>query len=621
MFDLIRRNARLRYAMLAVVAVPLSFVGGEFLVGSQEAAISVGSSEIDHSRFDREIQRMYDDLRGRGVDVDNLSDELRRLAVSNLINETVSFLLQEESIKRKNLIATDEEVRKAIARTEDFQDESGVFSPDVFSALVADEHEFILEIRKQISRQRFFDWFRVGGIVSERSLSWYAAFLLQDRSVSHAEYPLDEFKSAVAVSDAEVQGYYSENLEDYVESERGRAHYFRLDLADFAKNMEVEEEEIELAYEDLLAATQENKSVRVGHILIESGDGAEELAAQIARDAQADPEAFAELAAKHSQDAGSAQIGGDLGFISRGDFDPALEDAMFALGVDEVSDPVESSFGLHVLKVTDMRSEAPEGSLEQMRDELAERIRREKAEEEFVQIVDEINERLYLEVDRLNIVAAEYGLQIEETDWLDPAASTEAGGEADSSPFDAPEILGTLFSPAHREGENTELMPTGEDAFIAARMAEYFPPRQKPFEEVAEEVREQVVLAQATRLAIDKISEDAENLREGKSLPLAWSETETFNLVEPSESGTYTDVDLEAIRRLDTTEGLPAYTYTPSEDAIRLIRVESIDTVPPDEATLEATRRVLLDVRGHIERLGYLEALVEEVPVVINVET
>jgi len=615
MFDLIRRNNRLRYSLVVLVTIPLAFVGGNFLVGGTDAAIRVGSTELDRERFERGRARMLENLREQGIDVDNLTPELQQAATDNFVSETISQLLQVEAVKRKSLVATDEEVRRMIAGMEEFR-EDGAFSVDLFDSLVPEERAFLQEVRQQVLLNRFYGWFADGGVVSERALAWYAAFLLQQREVSYVDYPLSDFEEAEEIPDAELIAYYEENLRDYVEPERGRAEYVSLTLDDLLDDVpDPTDEEIGQAHADLVAASGEQER-RVSHILLASAEDA----ARIAADARADPGRFADLAAEFSEDAGSALNGGDLGFVAAGDLDPSLEDALWALEVGEVSDPVESEFGTHILLFTEFRAGEEVAPLEEMREELADRLRRESATAEFAALAEEISERLYVEVDRLAPVAEEYGLEVLETDWL--SRDVPAGGEeGNAPPFDDEQLLATLFSPVHREGESTEMIPLDDDAYVAARMAEYSPVRQMEYEEVADEVRESLAEAKALERAVEKVREDVDKLREGEALPLLWSPTFEFDLVGDGAPEEFSARDLESVRRIDPSEGFPAYAFTLADDALRVIRVERVVQVPPEEEeAAEQARENASIARGNVERLGYLEHLSGEVPIVIRTE-
>lgn len=614
MYDLIRSSSQFKYVVVVLIVVPLGLFGANFLVGGAgDAVISVGAAEMNREEYQYRQRLALDELRSRGVDVDNMPPDVERAFRSRLVSELVSMLLRREAIDRKSLVAMDAEVRDLILGYEDFQDE-GEFSREVFDSLVTDENEFVRQVRAQAREVQFDEVFHRSGVVSERSLAWYVAFQLQERKVSLVEFTLDDFRAEVDASDSEIQEHYTENPD--LVPERGRIEYFVYSLDEFAKDREVDDEEVGLAYADLQAAASEDEQRRASHILVGSlpEDEALALLSDLAAQAQGDPARFAELAAEHSEDPGSSSVGGDLGHLLLGDLEPELDEALFALEVGEVSGPVRSEAGFHVLMLTDIRPGFPVGTLEENEEELRAEIRRDKAADDFDAQIEEINERLFIETGGLARIAQQHGLEHKQTDWL----LSGEGLEDNPPPFDQPDVLAEIFSPEGREGINTALIPSGEDEFVAARMFQYEPERIRTLDEVREDVREAVITQKALQRAQVEILETIESLREGEDPGLDWGESVVINLMDIDEESGLTIEDVDTIRRTDLSEGLPAYTVAAGEDSIRLIRIEEVETVAPTAEDHDAVRDDVLGLRGRLEQIGYLEELREDVPIVVR---
>lgn len=608
MYDLIRSSPQFKYLVVGLIVIPLGFFGANYLAGGTgDAVILVGSSEISREEYRYRYRVALDEMRSRGADVDNMAPETERAFRSRLVSELVSMLLYREAVNRKRLVATDDEVRDLILGYEEFQDE-GEFSREVFDSLVTDENAFVGQVRAQARESQFDGVFRGAGVVSERSLAWYLAFQLQERTVSVVDFPLDDFRAEVSATDEEIQEHYTENPE--LVPERGQVEYFVYSLDGFSQDREVSDEEVGLAYEDLQAAAAEDEQRRASHILLESAaaDEARARLAGLAAQAAGDPGRFAELAAEHSEDPGSSSVGGDLGFVLRGDLEPSLDDALFALGVGEVSEPVESEAGVHLLMVTEIRPGFPVGSREEMDGELRAEIRRDKAAEDFDLQIEQINERLFVESAGLGRIAHENGLEVKRTDWL---AKGEDAAE-NPPPFDQADVLAEVFTAESREGINTALIPFGDDEFVAARMFRYEPERIKALDEVREEIGERVVTGKALDKARDEILETIESLREGEDPGVDWGESRVVNLLldeEEAEDSALTAEDLDTIRRTDLSEGLPAYTVAAGDDSIRLIRIEGVETVAPTAEDHDSVRDEIRGLRGRMEQIGYLEEL------------
>lgn len=138
------------------------------------------------------------------------------------------------------------------------------------------------------------------------------------------------------------------------------------------EDIEVTDEEIEQRYERL--ATE----IEASHILVEDEELANDLYEQLLDGAD-----FAELAEEHSVDPGSSSEGGELGYFSPGDMVPEFEEEAYSLGTDEISEPVQSEFGWHIITVSDVRdSEAEIEPLEDIRDTLRTEIALSQIDEE-----------------------------------------------------------------------------------------------------------------------------------------------------------------------------------------------------------------------------------------------
>ena len=162
---------------------------------------------------------------------------------------------------------------------------------------------------------------------------------------------------------------------------------------------EVTDQAIQAKYESM--AVQFNRpQVELQHILVKQQDLANQLVEQI----KAGEIGFLEAAKAHSQDRGLAQHGGDIGWTSRAPM-PALKDAWENAPVGEVTGPIESRLGYHILKVTDRRDKVP---LEEVRDQLEERVK--------IEAMRSTRDKLMSEA---------------ELTWAGEASGTEAGGDMD----------------------------------------------------------------------------------------------------------------------------------------------------------------------------------------------
>ncbi|HAS75094.1 MAG TPA: peptidylprolyl isomerase, partial [Marinobacter adhaerens] len=227
------------------------------------------------------------------------------------------------------------------------------------------------------------------------------------------------------------------------------------------------------------AADLASEERRASHILIEEGSDADETMATI-QERLAAGESFADLAREYSIDTVSAEDGGDLGYAGRGIYAEPFEEALFALEEGEVSEPVRTSFGVHLIRLEDVReSEVP--SLDEMEDQLRRELAREKAREQFAEVRAELADSAYA-ADDLAGPAEELGLEVREANGV-----TRDGGQA---PFDHAGLVRQLFSEDVLDaGYNTELIDVGDNVSVVARVNKYHEAEQLPLDQVRDQIR------------------------------------------------------------------------------------------------------------------------------------
>ena len=231
---------------------------------------------------------------------------------------------------------------------------------------------------------------------------------------------------------------------------------------------------------------------RSSHILLATKEEAEKIAAE----ARKNPQGFADLAKKHSQDTGSAANGGDLGMNPRGTLaSKALEDAIFKLKPNEIGDVVQSEFGFHVVRVTAIQP-GKVRSLEDARKELAAEIVKQKGAKKFAEAAEGFNNMVYEQSDSLKPAAERYKLKIASTGWFSRQAPGEIG------PLAHPKLLAALFSPdSTKQRRNTDAVEVAPGVLVAARVLEYQPEALRPFAEVKADVERRLARREAAALA------------------------------------------------------------------------------------------------------------------------
>jgi peptidyl-prolyl cis-trans isomerase D len=239
-------------------------------------------------------------------------------------------------------------------------------------------------------------------------------------------------------------------------------------------------------------------------------DAARNKAQALLAELQKTPNQFAEIARKNSQDAGSAAKGGDLDFFGRGAMVKPFEEAVFALKKGDISGIVETEFGFHIIRLTDIK--VPEQkTFESQRAKLEVEVRGQLAQRKFAEAAEQFTNLVYEQSDSLKPVAERLKLEVQ--------LATNIGREAVAAPTAAnhPKLLAAVFSQDSIEKKrNTEAVELAPNVLAAARMTSYSPARTLPLEEVKARVRDQLVAQQSAERAR---AEGTAKLAEWKSAP------------------------------------------------------------------------------------------------------
>jgi peptidyl-prolyl cis-trans isomerase D len=378
----------------------------------------------------------------------------------------------------------------------------------------------------------------------------------EQRQVQVARFGPADFVSQINPSDADLEAYYKANAEKFQSLERADIEYVVLNLAAVQKDIVVPEAELKTYYEQNSARLAGLEERRASHILINvdkaapaaERDAARAKAQALLAEVQKAPAQFAELARKNSQDTGSAAKGGDLDFFGRGAMVKAFEDAAFALKKGETSGVVETEFGFHIIRLTDIK-QPEQKSFESQRAKLEQEVRAQLAQRKFAEAAEQFTNIVYEQSDSLKPVAERLKLEVQHATNL--GRDVVAGNTAANNP----KLLAAVFSPDSIEKKrNTEAVELAPNVLAAARITSYSPARTLPLDEVKARVREQVVNQQATERAR---SEGATKLAEWKASPDAAKLPAAIVVSRESKQAQPTALVEAALRA--STQALPAW--------------------------------------------------------------
>lgn len=519
MLQQMREQARgvFGWIILGAIVVVLTLFGfGAFtaFVSSEPTVAEVGDSEITRAELEQGIDRQRRQLlAAMGPDADPALLDDARLGDRVLANLVQRRLLL-EGARAAGMVVTEREVDRMIVGMDEFRTE-GQFDPERFRFVLGSAGMTPPGFRRALKDDLLIEQLAGGlgdsSFITQRELADMAALLLQQRDSAWLRFDPERFMEQVELDESLLRDFYERHLDDYFAEEQVHLRYVMLERDAIVDGVDITDAAVRGAYERELEAFEGQERRRASHILINSGDErseAEALAkAEALRERIVAGEDFAELAREYSDDPGSAPDGGDLGMAGRDTFVPAFERALFGLAeVAEVSEPVVTQFGVHLIRLEEIASSEPP-TFERRRPALEARLQEEVAQVRFSELRQELD-TLAFETPDLEEPASTLGLEI-----LEVGPFTRAGGEGI---FANQALLDAAFSrEVLEEGYNSSAIELGDGVVVVLRVAEREPAHQRDYEEVAEAVRTDFLAVESRRLAREAADAALARLQDG----------------------------------------------------------------------------------------------------------
>lgn len=536
MLQAIRERAQgwIAYAIVGLISIPFALwgVNSYFSEGGTQNVITIGDREIGQAEFRNAYSNQQASLRqmmGENYRPDLINEEqMREQVVQGLIENEVLI----QSAQSRGFRIGDQQVAQIIQGEQSFQ-RDGRFDRALFDIYLRNQGEsadsFGYRLKRSLLRGQLEGGLRGSAFVVESDLVRFAQLRNQRRSAEYLVVPTARF-SELSPTEGEIQKYYEENLARFVTPHRVKVEYLELKLDAIAANMKPEEALLRQRYEEQQSRFGRPEDRQVSHILVTLEDGrsdeeAKEKASQL-RQRILDGESFEALAKAESDDPGSAEQGGDLGFIGRGIMDPEFERAAYALGLSDISEPVRTGFGYHVLKINAVKPGSVK-PFEEVRSELEKEVQREMAENPFFEQSEILASATYENPDTLSVAAERLGLQIQQSDWFSAAGGDGVAGY--------PRVTQSAFSEdVLSGGNNSELLEIAADHLMVVRVIEQKPSAQQSLEEVRETIVKALSGQNAAQRSAELGSAILKRLEAGESLK-AISESENIELQRVEE--------------------------------------------------------------------------------------
>lgn len=615
MLQNIRDNSQgwIAKTIIGIIVALMAFTGIEAIFqasgNNKQDVAKVNGEEITQTELSQAVDMQRRQLMQQlGKDFDaSLLDEklLRDAALKGLIDR--KLLLQGAADSKFGF--SEAALDQVILQTPEFQVD-GKFNAERFDQVIRQLGYSRMQFRQMLTQEMLIGQVRAGiagsGFVTDAEVLAFARLEKQTRDFATVNIKADP--AAVKLTDDEVKAYYDQHAKEFMTPDQVVIDYLELKKSSFFDQVSVKDDELQAAYEKETANLAEQR--RAAHILIEVNDKVTEAQAKAKiEDIQAPlakGEKFEALAKEFSQDPGSANNGGDLGFAGPGVYDPDFETALYGLKQDQVSAPVRTTFGWHLIKLLGV--EAPEvPSFASLKDKLTRELKAQQVEQRFVEATKQLEDAAF-EASDLAQPASDLKLTVHTS-----APFGREGGEGVAANR---AVVTAAFSPeVLDEGANSSAIELDPETIIVLRAKEHLKPAQLPLENVAAAIRTQMTKERASAAAKAHADELIASLRDGKTAldqPVdgqAWKVTEAATRGQDSIDPAV----LQALFRMPkpVAKDKPTFTTVTLRDgSLVIVRLNGVNeaAAPTDEEKAQY-RRFLASRIGQQDFAAYRKQL------------
>jgi peptidyl-prolyl cis-trans isomerase D len=496
------------WVILIIICVPFALWGIQnYLDAGKESFVAkVGDKEF----FQRDVNRAYaqysQSLAGMQID----EQTLKQQALDKLLRDEV--LLQ--YVENQGLGITDDTLRHFIQTLQYFQID-GKFDKKRYEALLDSQNmssvQFAEKIRKSLMMEQFQRSIVESGFATQYDADGFYKIQNQQRSIEYLTVPVK--KLVENPSTAEIEAFYQQHRDDYKTPEQVSVDYIELSVIDLAKNMQTTDAQMQAFYNEQKDRYSTKERRKISHILFAvNATTTEQTALDKAKQARQrlPKEDFAALAKELSDDKLTAKNGGDLGLFTKGAMEASFEVAVLPLQLGQVSEPVKTAFGYHLIKVTELLP-GDIKPFDAVKDAVKQDLQKAEAENKFYDLAEKLTEVSYEHSDNLTDAAEAVGIAVKKTGLF---TQTQGEGIADEQA-----VRSAAFSEEVLKGTNSEPVELGNDRVVVLRMAEHRPAAIRELKDVENEVIAALLQAKAKQQAVDLAGQIKQRLLANEALP------------------------------------------------------------------------------------------------------
>ena len=517
--ETVRNSKPLKYSLITLICIPFALVGiGSYFSGGTATPVAeVNGVPIDQQQLERAYQQQRQQLArmfGGQLPAAFANETLlREQALEQLITQQV---LESEVAKQKFAVG-DVTLGRAIRNLPNFQVD-GKFDSETYQMQLRASGLSVPAFEQSFRDDTALNQFRTG--VSETSFTLpqeaerLSALARQTRTIEAVRFDFEKAKSGVTSTEEEVAAYFEANKTSFEFPPRAKIQYIELNNEELAASVDISDEQAQTYYDENRGSFIRAEQRDASHILLsaDEGDADDQIVELNKVKARIEAgESFADIAKELSDDVGSAELGGSLGTIFPGAMVAEFEETVYALAaVDDVSEPVVTDFGVHLIKLDTIEPESGK-PFEEVREDIIASLKQDEADATYFELRELLVEYTFDNPDSLDAAADATGLEIKASDWLD--SDTDSG-----SVLSNPLVASAMFSEEVLDEEiNSDLIEIAPRHVMVLRVAEHEGPRPKTIEDVRDEVVDTLNSDKATEMLSVRQESAEEQLKAGAS--------------------------------------------------------------------------------------------------------
>lgn len=512
MFDFVRKHTKLMMGLLFLLIIP-AFVlvgvdGFKRINASGPTVAEIGSHAISQEDWDMAHKREVERLRQSVPNLDPKimdSAEAKYATLERMVRDQVIGQAAQDA----RLTTTDARLAAEILKIPGVRKADGSVDRGAYMTFLArrgygQPEAFEAQLRTDMTLRQVDGGIADTVFPTPSLTDAVLGALYQRREIQVQRFVPADFASKVALTDADLESYYQANQALFQMPESANIEYVVLDMDSVKKGVSVNEADLKTYYEQNVSRLSGKEERRASHILVsapkeasaDKRQAAKEKAASLLQQVRKTPESFADVARKNSEDTASAKAGGDLDYFGRGAMVKPFEEAVFAMKKGDISELVESDFGYHIIRLTDVK--APKAkSFEELRSGMETDMRNQLAQRKFAEVAELFTNAVFEQPDSFQGVAGKLKLEIKTA--ANVGREPVAGG---AGPLANSKLLEALFAPdSIASKRNTEAVEAGANQLVSARIVQHNPSRVLALAEVKNSVRERLTAARAAELA------------------------------------------------------------------------------------------------------------------------